>query len=114
MGTLKEFGSPGPAIQDSQERIESSRLQSRSPLRSAMESHKLFLKIAGCDCTCEWWGNVGIRKDTRPPPNRRPFPPLSHGINKLTPISCPYGSLLIRRVERAMGIEPTRGALPSP
>jgi hypothetical protein len=38
------------------------------------ESHRLFLEIAACDRTCECWGRMGICEDTRPPPNRRPFP----------------------------------------
>ena len=45
------------------------------------ESHTLFFELAQCECTCEWWGNLRIREDTRPPPNRRPFPPPPHRIN---------------------------------
>ena len=53
---------------------------------------QIIFEIAACDCTCEWWGDLEICEDTRPSPNRRPFPTLSHRINVLTPISCPYGS----------------------
>jgi hypothetical protein len=35
---------------------------------------------------------AGTSQGTRPLPIRRSFPPLSHRINLLTPISCPYGS----------------------
>jgi hypothetical protein len=35
-------------------------------------------------------GNVGISQDMRQAANRREFPPLSHRINVLTPISRPY------------------------
>jgi hypothetical protein len=51
-----------------------------------------FFETLACDRTCECWGFVGTPQDTRPSPNRRPFPPLSHRINVLTPISCPFGS----------------------
>ncbi len=54
-------------------------------------THIIF-ELAACDCTCELWGNLGICEDTRPPPNRRPFPTLSHRINVLTPISRPCTS----------------------
>ena len=54
-------------------------------------THIIF-ELAACDCTCELWGNLGICEDTRPPPNRRPFPTLSHRIKVLTPISRPCTS----------------------
>jgi hypothetical protein len=57
--------------------------------RGAWESHTLFFEPAACDCS-ECWVYVGTPQDARSPPNRRPFPPLSHRINGLTPISHPY------------------------
>jgi hypothetical protein len=54
------------------------------------ESHILFFEPAACDCTCECWGYVGTPQDSRPPPNRRPYPTLSHRINGLTQMSHPY------------------------
>jgi hypothetical protein len=56
------------------------------------ESHTVFFETAACDCTCECWGFVGTPQDTSPPPNRRPFPTLSHRIKVLTPISYPHVS----------------------
>jgi len=40
------------------------------------------------------------------------FPRFSHPINVLTPILQPYMAWRCLRMERAMGIEPTRTALP--
>jgi hypothetical protein len=53
---------------------------------------QIIFGIAACDCTCEWWGNLRLCEDTRPSPNQRPFPTLSHRINVLTPISYPHVS----------------------
>jgi hypothetical protein len=76
----------------------------RGPLRGTLRTYettvsayelgfnKTVLGIAACDCTCECCGNVGIPQDMRQVPNRREFPALSHRINVLTPISCPYES----------------------
>jgi hypothetical protein len=72
------------------------------------ESHTSFFELAACDCTCECWDYIGNPKDTRPPPNRRPFPPLSHRINVLIQILQPCAAWRCLEVERAMGIEPTR------
>jgi hypothetical protein len=76
------------------------------------ESHKLILGTAACDCTCECWGNAGIPQDMREAPNRLIFPRLSHRIKVLTPNLSPWVAWRCLRVERAMGIEPTRAAPP--
>ena len=37
-------------------------------------SHNLFLRTAACDCTCDSWGNAGIREAIRPPRCERRIP----------------------------------------
>jgi hypothetical protein len=74
------------------------------------DSHKIFLGIAACDCTCKCWGNAGIPQDMRQAPNRRIFPGLSHRINVLTATLLSRVAWHCLRMERAMGIENTAGA----
>ena len=80
--------------------------------RGAWNSHNLFLRASACDCTCESKGNAGFHEAKRPPPPRRRFPRHSHRINALTPILSPCVAWCCLKVERAMGIEPTRAVLP--
>jgi hypothetical protein len=63
-----------------------------APPRGGCGITQIIFEIAACDRTCECWGHLGIFEDTRPPPTRRPFTTLSHGINVLTPILGPYVS----------------------
>jgi hypothetical protein len=76
-----------------QQRVESSHLRSLS-LRGERGNHTIYscellrVTVSQSKSTLP----VETPQDTRPPSDRRAFPRLSHKINVLIPISCPYVS----------------------